>query len=76
MTSFPILTSLVLVPAVGALLVALFSNRRPEWVKLTAVLASALTAALSIWVVVAFDKSNADFQFVSLHTWIKPWGIS
>ena len=34
------------------------------------------TGGLSIWVVVAFDKSNADFQFVSMHTWIKPWGIS
>jgi len=75
-TSFPILTSLVLVPAVGAVLVAVFSNRRPEWVKLIAVLASTMTAALSIWVVVAFDKSNSDFQFVSKHVWIKPWGIS
>jgi NADH-quinone oxidoreductase subunit M len=75
-TSFPILTSLVVVPAAGAVLVAIFSNRRPEWVKLIAVLASALTAGLSIWVVVAFDKSDGDFQFVSKHTWIKPWGIS
>ena len=44
--------------------------------KLIALLSSVLTAGLSIWVVAAFDKSNADFQFVSMHTWIKPWGIS
>ena len=33
-------------------------------------LTSVLTGGLSIWVVVAFDKSNGDFQFVSMHTWI------
>jgi NADH-quinone oxidoreductase subunit M len=74
--SFPILTMLVLVPTVGALLVAAFSTRRPEWVKLTALLTSVLTGGLSIWVLAAFDKANADFQFVSMHAWIKPWGIS
>ena len=76
MISFPILTMLVLVPIAGSILVAVFSNRRPEWVKLIALLASALTGGLSIWVVAAFDKSNGDFQFVSMHPWIKPWGIS
>ncbi len=76
MISFPILTMLVLVPTAGSLLVAVFSNRRPEWVKLTGLLASVLTAGLSIWVLAAFDKANADFQFVSKHAWIKPWGIS
>ncbi|MEO7371394.1 MAG: Fe-S-binding domain-containing protein, partial [Ilumatobacteraceae bacterium] len=76
MTSFPILTTLIVAPAAGALIVAAFSNRRPEWVKLIALLSSVLTAGLSIWVLVAFDKSDADFQFVSKHSWIKPWGIS
>ena len=76
MIPFPILTLLVLVPAIGSLLVAVLSNRRPEWVKLTALLASVLTGGMSIWVLAAFDKGNADFQFVSKHTWIKPWGIS
>ena len=76
MISFPILTMLVLVPTAGSLLVAAFSNLRPQWVKLTALLTSVLTGGLSIWVVAAFDKSSGDFQFVSMHTWIKPWGIS
>jgi NADH-quinone oxidoreductase subunit M len=74
--SFPILTMLVVVPALGSVAVATLSNRRPEWVKLTALLTSVFTAGLSIWVLTAFDKANADYQFVSKHTWIKPWGIS
>ena len=76
MISFPILTMLVLVPTAGSVLVAAFSDRRPEWVKLIALLTSVLTGGLSIWVVAAFDTSNGDFQFVSKHAWIKPWGIS
>jgi NADH-quinone oxidoreductase subunit M len=74
--SFPILTMLVLVPAISSVAVAVLSNRRPEWIKLTALLSSVFTAGLSIWVLTAFDKANADYQFVSKHTWIKPWGIS
>ena len=35
---FPILTMLILVPAVGSLLVALLTKRRPEFVKLVAIL--------------------------------------
>ncbi len=76
MISFPILTMLVLVPTAGSILVAAISNRRPELVKLVALLTSVFAGGLSIWVLVAFDKANADFQFVSMHLWIRPWGIS
>ena len=73
---FPVLTTLVLAPAVGAVAVALLSRRRPEWIKLMALLASAFTGALSIWVMSSFSTDDAGFQFVSKHLWIEPWGIS
>ena len=73
---FPILTAIVVVPAVGALAVALMSKRRPEFVKLTAILVSVFTAALSVWMLASFRSGEADFQFVSKHEWIKTWGIS
>ncbi len=76
MIEFPILTLLVLVPAVGALLVAVISKRQPDLVKVTALLTSVLTGGMSLWVLFAFKSHNPDFQFVSQHTWIKPWGIS
>ena len=46
MISFPILTMLVLVPTAGSILVAAFSDRRPEWVKLIALLTSVLTGEI------------------------------
>ncbi len=73
---FPILTAIVLVPAIGSLAVAVLSNRRPEWVKLVALLSSVLTAGMSIWLLTEFHTKEAGFQFVSKHIWIKPWGIS
>ena len=74
--SFPILSALVLVPAFGSLVISLLSQRRPEWVKLTAILVSVFTGALGLWVLASFSTADAGFQFVSKHTWIKPWGIS
>ncbi|CAN5646130.1 NADH-quinone oxidoreductase subunit M [soil metagenome] len=76
MIDFPILTLLVLVPAIGAALVALASHRHPDLVKITALGSSVITGAFSLWVLIAFEKGNAGFQFTSQHAWIKPWGIS
>ena len=74
--NFPILTAIVVVPAVGALAVILMSNRRPEWVRLLALLTSITTVGLIIWMLIAFKTNEGGFQFVSKHPWIRPWGIS
>ena len=76
MIEFPILTLLVLVPAVGAAVVAVISKRQPDLVKVVAMITSVLTGGMALWVLFAFKSHNADFQFVSQHVWIKPWGIS
>jgi NADH-quinone oxidoreductase subunit M len=72
---FPILSMLVLVPAIGAVLVLLLSKRRPEYMRLTAAIASIATGALSVWLTVEFDRHDSGFQFVSRHPWIEDWGI-
>ena len=74
--SFPILTALILVPAIGSLVVAMLSKSRPEFVKLTALIISAVTAGMSIWLFASFKTGEAGFQFVSQHNWIEAWGIS
>ena len=72
---FPILTMLILVPFVGAIAVALTNKSRPEITKLIALMASVGTAALSIWLLFAFEQGEAGFQFSSQHAWIEQWGI-
>jgi NADH-quinone oxidoreductase subunit M len=74
--NFPILTTIIAVPAGGAIAVVLASRRRPELVKLIGLLASVVTGALTIWLLAAFETGEPGFQFVSLHPWIEAWGIS
>ncbi len=73
---FPILPALVLVPILGALAIALMPRRRPESLRQVAVLVSTTTAALSVWLLTAFDTSEAGFQFTSQQNWIESLGIS
>ncbi len=73
--SFPILTAMILVPAVGALLVAILSNRRPEYVKLVGLTVTIAVAAMSVWLLASFETGEAGYQFTSQHRWIDQWGI-
>jgi NADH-quinone oxidoreductase subunit M len=74
--AFPILTTLILLPVAGSVLVAISSNRRQEWTKLIALITSTVTGGMSLWVLSAFDKGDDGFQMVSKHPWIESWGIS
>ena len=75
--SFPVLTTLVVVPVLGALTLLLLPNNRAEYFKQVAFLFASLTAGMTAWVMVDFDKSSAaDMQFVDSWTWIESLGIS
>jgi NADH-quinone oxidoreductase subunit M len=73
---FPVLTSLVLVPAAGALAVALVPRARAELHRLVAALFSVAAGALAVYVLAAFDKGEAGYQFEVHHKWIADFGIS
>ncbi|HUP72883.1 MAG TPA: NADH-quinone oxidoreductase subunit M [Acidimicrobiales bacterium] len=75
-TSFPILPCLIAIPAVGAVVVALLGKRRPDMIKLVALLFSLTTGAMSVWMLAAFEKESSRFQFVSERSWISDLGIS
>ncbi len=74
--SLPLLSLLVLIPAVGALVVALVSRRRPEIASQLALLIATLTGALAIAVLVAFDSHQAGMQLVDHVGWMKDPEIS
>ena len=74
--SFALLSSLVIVPGVGAALIGLLSSRRPDVVRQVAVLISATVGALSLFVLADFKRGEAGFQFVENHPWVRDFGIS
>ena len=74
--TFPVLPALIVVPLLGALLVIVVPRRRPELLKLVAVLATMATGALSLWLLFAFDTGVDGFQFASRHVWLGDLGVS
>jgi NADH-quinone oxidoreductase subunit M len=73
---FPYLTLLVLVPAVGAGLVALFPPTRQEASRRLGFVVSLVVVALSTLLLLDFNAHDGGFQFVDDRTWIEAWGIS
>ncbi len=74
--SFPLLSVLVLTPAIGALLLALLSRRRPEIASQVGLLLATVTGALAIAVLVVFDRHQAGLQLVDHATWMQDPNIS
>ena len=74
--SFDILSTLVVLPAVGAALIALTPKSRGELHRLFAVLFTGATAALAVWLLTAFDAGDAGYQFVVDRSWVSEFGIS
>ena len=72
-----VLTVLVLVPAIGALVLLAMPRSRPDLFKLVALLASAVPAALAVWMLTEFETDIAEtFQFADRYTWIEGLGVS
>jgi NADH-quinone oxidoreductase subunit M len=69
--AFPILSAVILTPVIGALVVAVISKRRPEITSQVAVLFTLLTGALTIGVLVLFNRRVAGFQLVDDVQWLK-----
>ena len=75
--AFPVLSALVLTPVIGALVLVLLPNNRPEYFKQIAFLFSAAVGAMSVWVLTDFSTgAAAEFQLTDHHTWIESLGIS
>ncbi len=76
MDDFPILTVIVLLPAVAAVVVAMLPASRQGAVKATGLVASVAVGALAVALAVAFDPDAPDYQFVTEHRWIEEFGSS
>ena len=74
---FPVLTSLIVVPTIGAIILAMVPKSRPEVHRLIALIATVITGALSIWVLLEFDKDEAGLQFRNPdpNVWVESLGI-
>ena len=72
--TFPLLTSLVVLPFLGALLVALVPAQRAELARIIGIITAVAVAGLAGVLVLDFDAHNDGYQFVSEHDWIPSLG--
>ena len=72
----PLLTSIVIVPVVGAVIVALLPRRETQLARVVGLLASMATAALAGFLVLQFKAGADGFQHVTRHVWISDFGVS
>ena len=71
--NFPILSSLILLPIIGALFI-FFSKSKDEnniTKKYVALFTSAINFFLSLYLWILFDKTTSDFQFIEDRVWIE-----
>lgn len=73
---YPILSTLIFLPIIGAVLIALIKRESSSVIKWTALLISILTFILSIPLFTNFDKGTAKMQFLETYEWIPSWGIN
>ena len=75
MSSFPWLTTIGLVPLLGAGVVAATPRRSPALAKQVALGTSLLTLVLTIVMCADFVPKGPRFQFVETHDWIRSFGV-
>ena len=73
--SFPILTALVVVPALTAAIVALVPRTRVDVIRLVGILGSVATGVLAGYLVTRFKAGDGNYQFVTDHSWIGSFGV-
>ncbi len=73
--AFPILSSILLCPVVGLLLVLLTPRKYENFIKTLSLIASFGTVVLSVYLCLKFDGSSAAFQRVEHVEWVKSYGI-
>ena len=71
--NFPILSSLILLPSIGAffLFFTKSNDENNNTVKYVALFTSLVNFFLSIYLWVLFDRSTSEFQFIENRIWIK-----
>src|SRR5881628_1647369 len=75
---FPILTSLIALPVVGALVLLFLKDdeRNEALIRNIALVVSVLVFAETLLLWSRFDAASGEFQFVERHAWIPAFGIS
>ena len=71
MMNFPIISSLILLPSIGALFLFFINSKNFIGIKYVSLFVSIINFLISIYLWLIFDQSSYEFQFVESRVWIK-----
>ncbi len=74
--AFPVLSAMILIPLVGALIIAGLPKSQSWVASAFGLVTTSIVLGLSLWQLFAFDKNFDGYQFIENHTWVKDLGIS
>jgi NADH-quinone oxidoreductase subunit M len=74
--TFPLLSTLIFLPLVGALVVMLLPRRNALLIKVSTLVLTLIEFAVSLPLFFQFDEKTAAMQFVEQREWYPEWGIS
>ncbi|HXG02899.1 MAG TPA: NADH-quinone oxidoreductase subunit M [Candidatus Binatia bacterium] len=74
--SVPVLSVITWAPFIGAVLIMFTARHSPLAVRLIAAISTGVSAVLSLWIYVAYDRQAAGFQFYEKVPLVPPLGIS
>ncbi|WP_099716738.1 NADH-quinone oxidoreductase subunit M, partial [Clostridium sp. LS] len=73
---FPILTSILLAPILGIIIILLFPESKEKEIKVTAAIVTFISLLLSIIAFVTYNKAMGGLQFQETYSWIPAFGIN
>ena len=69
--NFPIISSLILLPSIGALFLFFINSKNITGIKYVSLFVSIINFLISVYLWLIFDQSSYEFQFVESRVWIK-----
>ena len=76
LSGFPYLTTILLSCVVGLLVILFIPESRSKQIKWISAISSGLTLIISLYLFIAYDKSQGGLQFVEKVTWVQSLGIT
>ncbi|MGB9887291.1 MAG: complex I subunit 4 family protein [Moorellales bacterium] len=74
--SFPILSTILLAPVAGLIIILCLPERKDRLIKITAAVATSVSLGLSLYVFLAYDQAGGGMQFLETVPWVPALGIN
>jgi NADH-quinone oxidoreductase subunit M len=74
--SFPILSSILLAPVLGVLVILFIPQKEDKVIKIVSAITTGITVVLSLVAYIAYDQSVGGLQFVEHIPWIEELGVA